>query len=49
MPKFIVTIKEITTRPVIIEADTPAEAERIAEESYMKSDVSSVDFDAQHC
>ena len=47
MPKFTVYVKETTLRPLQIVADTPADAERIAEEIYLQSDVVEVDFDTQ--
>jgi hypothetical protein len=46
MQKFKVYITETVVRPVWVAAETPAEAERIAEENYNNSDVSAVTFEA---
>jgi hypothetical protein len=46
MQEFKVYITETVVRPVWVAAETPAEAERIAEENYLNSDVSEVTFEA---
>ena len=46
MHEFKVYVTETVTRPVWITADTPAEAERIAEENYNDNEVMSVIFEA---
>lgn len=46
MREYKVYITETVVRPVWVIADTPAEAERIAEESYNKNDVTEVAFEA---
>ena len=44
--RYKVYIPETVVRPVWIAAETPAEAERIAEENYNNSDVTEVTFEA---
>ena len=46
LKEYKVYITEKTIRPVRVIAETPAEAERIAEENYNQSDVSEVEFEA---
>jgi len=46
MREYKVYITETVVRPVWIAAETPAEAERIAEENYNNSDVTEVTFEA---
>ena len=45
MQEFKVYITETITRPVWITAETPADAQRIAEESYNELDVTDVSFE----
>lgn len=47
MREFTVYITETTVRPVIVIAETPADAQRIAEENYLHSDVAEVTFEAE--
>ena len=46
MQEYKVYITETITRPIWIAAESPAEAERIAEENYNKTDVVEVAFEA---
>ena len=46
MREYKVYITETVVRPVWIAAETPAEAERIAEENHSSSDVADVTFEA---
>ena len=46
MYKFKVYVTETITRPVWVLADTPAEAERVVEESYDESETTNVEFEA---
>ena len=46
MREYKVYITETVVRPVWVRADSPAEAERIAEESYNNNDVTEVTFEA---
>ncbi len=46
MREFTVYITETTVRPVVVAAESPAEAERIAEENYLRVDVTEVTFEA---
>ena len=43
--EFKVCITETVTRPIWVVADTPADAQRIAEESYNEQDVVDVSFE----
>ena len=43
--EFKVYITETVTRPIWVVADTPADAQRIAEESYNEQDVVDVSFE----
>jgi len=44
--EFKVYVTETVTRPVWVMADTPAEAERVAEENYDEQEVTKVEFEA---
>jgi len=46
MREYKVYITETVVRPVWVAAETPAEAERIAEENHISSDVADVTFEA---
>ena len=46
MYRYKVYVTETITRPIWITADTPVEAERIAEESYEENEVMAVSFEA---
>ena len=46
MHEYKVYIIETVTRPIWVAADSPAEAERVAEENYEGADVSEVVFEA---
>ena len=46
LKEFTVYITETTTRQVMVMAETPADAQRIAEENYSAADVIEVDFEA---
>jgi len=45
MYRYKVYVTETTTRPVWIVADTPIEAERIAEENYGENEISELKFE----
>ena len=45
--EYKVYITETVVRSVCVSADTPAEAERIAEENYNNNDVTAVIFEAE--
>jgi hypothetical protein len=45
LKEYTVYITETVVRPVKVVAETPAEAEQIAEEQYNSADVSDVSFD----
>jgi len=44
--EFTVYITETTVRPVVVTAENPADAERIAEENHNNLDVIDVTFEA---
>ena len=46
MYKYKVNVTETLTRSVWVTADSPGEAERIAEENYDEQEVSKVEFEA---
>jgi hypothetical protein len=46
MQEYKVYVTETLVRPVWVTAETPAEAERIAEENYDASEVTEVSFEA---
>ena len=46
MREYKVYITETVVRPVWVAAETPSEAERIAEENHNNSDVANVIFEA---
>ena len=46
MREYKVYISETVVRPVWVIADSPADAERIAEENYNNNDVTEVTFEA---
>jgi len=46
LKEYKVYVTEKTVRPVWVVAETPAEAEQIAEENYSQSDVADVEFEA---
>jgi len=44
--EFKVYVTETVTRPVWVMAETPAEAERVAEENYDYLEITNVEFEA---
>lgn len=47
MHEFKVNIIETVVRPVIVVAETPTDAQRIAEDDYLHSEVADVKFEVE--